>query len=208
MYYSIRHQTKFRYSHPVSESIMELRLQPRTEWTQHCLSFEIATALLILTIARDAPPGHPWRTRVPETPRQILAVMVGSATLIAVGVGAWMWTQAPDYRVLYSGLTDRDGGAVISALNQMNVPYRFAEGGGVHVGVLRDFVEPGVAPPARVAGEIEGRGTAPDVRRSRSNSVFVAIRGALIRRRRPAGRRACLWPSWHRRPGQCPGFAR
>lgn len=33
----------------------------------------IATALLILVIARDAPPGHPWRTRVPETPRQILA---------------------------------------------------------------------------------------------------------------------------------------
>ena len=64
------------------------------------------------------------------SPRQILAVMVGTATLIAVGVGAWMWTQAPDYRVLYSGLTDRDGGAVISALNQMNVPYRFAEGGG------------------------------------------------------------------------------
>mgnify|MGYP002783781726 CR=1 FL=1 len=44
MYYSIWHQTKFRYSHAVSESIMELRLQPRTEWTQHCLSFEIATA--------------------------------------------------------------------------------------------------------------------------------------------------------------------
>ena len=64
------------------------------------------------------------------SPRQILAVMVGSATLIAVAVGAWIWTQSPDYRVLYSGLSDRDGGAVISALNQMNVPYRFAEGGG------------------------------------------------------------------------------
>lgn len=41
MYYSIRHQTRFRYSSPVSESIMEMRLQPRTEWTQHCLSFDI-----------------------------------------------------------------------------------------------------------------------------------------------------------------------
>lgn len=41
MYYSIRHQTRFRYDSPVSESIMEMRLQPRTEWTQHCLSFEI-----------------------------------------------------------------------------------------------------------------------------------------------------------------------
>lgn len=33
----------------------------------------VATALLILVIARDAPSGHPWRSRVPETPRQILA---------------------------------------------------------------------------------------------------------------------------------------
>ena len=41
MYYAIRHQTKFRYAEPVRESIMEVRLQPRTEWTQHCLSFDM-----------------------------------------------------------------------------------------------------------------------------------------------------------------------
>ncbi len=41
MYYSIQHQTKFRYSAAISETTMELRLQPRTEWTQHCLSFEL-----------------------------------------------------------------------------------------------------------------------------------------------------------------------
>ncbi len=33
----------------------------------------VAIALLILAIARDAPPAHPSRSRVPETPRQILA---------------------------------------------------------------------------------------------------------------------------------------
>lgn len=41
MYYSIRHQTKYRYAHPVAETVMELRMQPRTEWTQHCLSFDV-----------------------------------------------------------------------------------------------------------------------------------------------------------------------
>lgn len=41
MYYSIQHHTKFQYSEPVSETIMEVRLCPRTEWTQHCMSFEI-----------------------------------------------------------------------------------------------------------------------------------------------------------------------
>jgi transglutaminase-like putative cysteine protease len=39
MYYSIQHQTRFRYDSPVSESIMELRMQPRSEWKQRCLSY-------------------------------------------------------------------------------------------------------------------------------------------------------------------------
>jgi transglutaminase-like putative cysteine protease len=41
MYYSIRHLTKFRYSAPVSESLMEARMQPRSDDTQRCLSFQL-----------------------------------------------------------------------------------------------------------------------------------------------------------------------
>jgi transglutaminase-like putative cysteine protease len=41
MFYSIRHLTKFRYSAAVSESIMELRMQPRSEGLQRCLSFQV-----------------------------------------------------------------------------------------------------------------------------------------------------------------------
>ena len=41
MYYSIQHETKFRYSNPISETTMEVRLHPRTEWTQHCLTFHL-----------------------------------------------------------------------------------------------------------------------------------------------------------------------
>lgn len=43
MFYSIFHQTSFRYSQPVSESIMEVRKQPYTSHTQRCLSFELTT---------------------------------------------------------------------------------------------------------------------------------------------------------------------
>jgi flagellar M-ring protein FliF len=32
--------------------------------------------------------------------------------------------------VLYTNVSDRDGGAIIASLQQMNVPYKFAEGGG------------------------------------------------------------------------------
>ncbi|MBM3762219.1 MAG: transglutaminase family protein [Acidobacteria bacterium] len=39
MYYSIQHQTRFRYDSPVSESIMELHMQPRSEGRQRCLSY-------------------------------------------------------------------------------------------------------------------------------------------------------------------------
>lgn len=43
MYYSIYHQTSFRYSKPVTESIMEVRKQPYTHPWQRCLSYELVT---------------------------------------------------------------------------------------------------------------------------------------------------------------------
>lgn len=43
MFYSIRHVTRFRYSAPVRESVMELRMQPRSETTQALRSFQIVT---------------------------------------------------------------------------------------------------------------------------------------------------------------------
>lgn len=61
---------------------------------------------------------------------QMLGLMLGLSAAIALLVGAWMWSQTPDYRVLYSNLSDRDGGAIINSLQQMNVPYKMAEGGG------------------------------------------------------------------------------
>lgn len=42
MFYSIQHVTKFRYSGSVSESMMELRMHPRSEGAQRCLSFQIS----------------------------------------------------------------------------------------------------------------------------------------------------------------------
>jgi transglutaminase-like putative cysteine protease len=43
MYYTIRHTTRFRYSAPISESIMEVRIQPRSEDHQYCLDFQLRT---------------------------------------------------------------------------------------------------------------------------------------------------------------------
>ncbi len=41
MFYSIRHLTHFRYTSPVNESLMEVRMHPRTEGEQRCLSFQL-----------------------------------------------------------------------------------------------------------------------------------------------------------------------
>ena len=41
-----------------------------------------------------------------------------------------LWAKAPDYRVLYNNLSDEDGGAIVTQLTQMNIPYQFAENGG------------------------------------------------------------------------------
>lgn len=59
-----------------------------------------------------------------------LALGAGIALVVSIMASIWMWNQKPDYRVLVSNFSDRDGGAMIAALQQMNIPYRFAEGGG------------------------------------------------------------------------------
>ncbi len=62
--------------------------------------------------------------------QQILGLIGGIAALFALISGVWIWGQTPDYRVLYSNLSDRDGGDIIGSLQQMNIPYKFADGGG------------------------------------------------------------------------------
>ena len=43
-FYSIRHLTRFRYSRPISESIMETRMHPRSDALQHCLAFSLSVS--------------------------------------------------------------------------------------------------------------------------------------------------------------------
>ena len=57
--------------------------------------------------------------------------MAGSAlAIVALMAGIWVWGQQPEYRVLFANYADRDGGAIVATLEQMNVPYKIAEGGG------------------------------------------------------------------------------
>ena len=42
MFYVIRHVTRYRYSRPVWQSIMEVRMHPRTDQAQRCFTFQLS----------------------------------------------------------------------------------------------------------------------------------------------------------------------
>lgn len=52
------------------------------------------------------------------------------AVVVAIMAAVWMWSQQPEYRVLFANFSDRDGGAITAALDQMAIPHKFSEGGG------------------------------------------------------------------------------
>ena len=64
------------------------------------------------------------------TGQQKILLMVAVAALIAVVVAGSTWVKQSDYRILFSNIGERDGGSIIAALDQMNIPYKFSESGG------------------------------------------------------------------------------
>jgi flagellar M-ring protein FliF len=62
-----------------------------------------------------------------------LGMALALAAAIAVFVGLSLWAGAPTYRVLFSNLSEKDGGAVIATLQQMNVQHKVEAGGVIMV---------------------------------------------------------------------------
>ena len=58
-----------------------------------------------------------------------LLLAFGIAAIIAVMTVVMMWSMGGKYKVVFSNFSDKDGGAIVSALEQMNVPYKLADGG-------------------------------------------------------------------------------
>ena len=64
-------------------------------------------------------------------PNQRLGLVLGVAGLITLAIVTLMWLRKPDFQVLYTNLSERDGGLVIAELQKLNVPYRITDGGAV-----------------------------------------------------------------------------
>lgn len=69
-----------------------------------------------------------WMNRLRANPK--IPLIVAGAAAIAILVAMVLWAKSPDYRTLYSNVSDQDGGAIVTQLTQLNIPYRFADNGG------------------------------------------------------------------------------
>ncbi|QPT39128.1 Flagellar M-ring protein [Oligella ureolytica] len=69
----------------------------------------------------------PFLERLAALPRPVL--LGAAAGLVALVIVSLLWLRDPEYKVLFSNLQDKDGGAIVSALGKLNVPYRFNNNG-------------------------------------------------------------------------------
>lgn len=80
----------------------------------------------------STPPGFVQRLQALPRRNQI-GLGLGLLLLVAVLVGLPLWSKQGDFRPVFTGLSDKDGGAVIAQLAQMQVPYKSEPGGTILV---------------------------------------------------------------------------
>ncbi len=62
-------------------------------------------------------------------PGQRMRLAFGVVVILAIVIAGVVMGSKPDWRVLYANLADKDGGAIVAQLSQMNIPYQYTEGG-------------------------------------------------------------------------------
>lgn len=65
--------------------------------------------------------------------QQKIIFMVAVAAIVAVIVGTILWSRQPNWKVLFSNLTEKDGGSIAAILEQQNIPHRYSDNGALLV---------------------------------------------------------------------------
>ncbi|QGA49610.1 flagellar basal-body MS-ring/collar protein FliF [Pseudomonas brassicacearum] len=88
-------------------------------------------------LAKGAPKNIP--VSVPAKPlaalsslfrsQPLLPLLLAGAAVIATLVALLLWAREPEYRVLFSSLSEADGGQIIGELDKRGIAYRLGEGG-------------------------------------------------------------------------------
>ncbi len=60
---------------------------------------------------------------------QKIRLGVGAVLLVMIALVGMVMGRQAEWRVLYANLADKDGGAIVAQLTQMNVPYQYSAGG-------------------------------------------------------------------------------
>jgi flagellar M-ring protein FliF len=76
---------------------------------------------------RDNPVDRVFKGLQNLPQRNRMALLAAIPVIVALIATLVLWNRQPDYRVLFSGVNDVDGGNIVNALNQMNVPHRYDE---------------------------------------------------------------------------------
>ncbi len=85
-----------------------------------------------------APPADKAMERLREAlgrldTRQKVLLAAALAAIVAILVVTALWARHGDYKVLFSNLSEKDGGAIVAALEQQNIPHRMSDSGAILV---------------------------------------------------------------------------
>jgi len=67
------------------------------------------------------------------TDQQKIVFLVGLAAIVALIIGAVLWSRQPEWKVLFSNLTEKDGGVIVASLETQNIPHRYSDSGALMV---------------------------------------------------------------------------
>jgi flagellar M-ring protein FliF len=89
------------------------------------------------TTAGSTPEGNPV-DRLREAfnrlgNQQKIMLMVALAAIITLIVASILWSRQPDWKVLFSNIDEKDGGAIVAILEAQNIPHKFNESGSLMV---------------------------------------------------------------------------
>jgi flagellar M-ring protein FliF len=58
-----------------------------------------------------------------------IPIAIIAALTIAALVAFGMWSMSPAYSVVFASISSKDGGAIVAAMEQLNIPYKVSDGG-------------------------------------------------------------------------------
>src|SRR5690606_19750278 len=80
---------------------------------------------------QTATPAAPWLEKLKQ--QGLVPLLLGGATFVGLVIALILWASAPEYRVLYSNLSEADGGRIINELETRQIKYQLNGAGTILV---------------------------------------------------------------------------